>query len=507
MTNRVATARLRVGFGLALAVVVLHLLVAGRYDFFRDELYFIVCGRHPAFGYVDQPPLIPLWAALSQAFGENLVILRLPAAMCAAATVYVACAFVRLLGGGRFAELLAGVAVGFAPMFLGLDYTLNTSIAEPLAWTLVAYLVARRIVLDDRAAIVWLGVVVGVALECKYAIPFYLIALAVALLLTPQRRILATREMGIAAAVAFALASPSLVWQAMHGWPFIELLLDGSAAGKNAVVPALAFLGNQIFVMNVLFAPVWIAGIAAPFTIARFAPLRSLSLAYLIVCAMMIASHGKDYYLAPAYATLFAIGAVAIEPWLRWPAVRTVYVGFALVVAAVAAPLAIPVLSPAQLVAYMHALHITSQSQERSSAGSTLPQLFADQMGWRDLARQVAGAYVGLSPDERARTAIIASNYGEAAALDVYGPFYGLPPALSGHNNYYLWGTHGYDGSSILRINADLDRYRKRCATARQLLVIASPDAVPDEQRINVIHCRTFQRPLGEAWPDFKFFL
>ena len=208
-----------IALGLALATLLLHLATDGRYDFFRDELYFIVCGRHPAFGYVDQPPLVPLWAAFSQLFGENLLLLRLPAAVAAAATVYVVCALARLAGAGRFGEFLAGFAFAFAPMSLGIDYELNTTNFEGLAWTLCAYLVMRRIVLDDRRAMIRLGVVVGIALEIKYALPFYLMALAIGLLCTPQRRIILTRETGIATIIAVILAAPSIVWQGTHGSP------------------------------------------------------------------------------------------------------------------------------------------------------------------------------------------------------------------------------------------------------------------------------------------------
>src|ERR1700722_17575486 len=168
-----------------------HLAVANRYDFFRDELYFIACGRRPAFGYVDQPPLVPLISAASQAFGHFLPLLRLWPAIAAAAVVLVACALARLLGGGRFAVALTGIATATCPLFGGLTGTFNTSAFEPLTWTLVAYLFARAAVLEDRHAMVWAGLAVGVTLEIKYQIPFYLIPLVLAVLVTPQRRILA----------------------------------------------------------------------------------------------------------------------------------------------------------------------------------------------------------------------------------------------------------------------------------------------------------------------------
>lgn len=245
----------RIALGFAAAAFALHIAFANRYDVFRDELYFIVCGRHLAFGYVDQPPMVPVLAAAMYGLGHQTWLLRLPVVLAAAALVLVACAFVRLLGGGRGATVMAGAATAFAPMFLGIAATLNTTSFEPLCWTLVAYLIARRIILDERSAMLWCGAVVGVTLEIKDSIPLWLIALAIGLLATGARRILATRETALGVLIAIALVLPNIVWQATHGWTIVELLTNG-AHGKNVVLAPLAFIGNQIFVMNPLFAPI-----------------------------------------------------------------------------------------------------------------------------------------------------------------------------------------------------------------------------------------------------------
>ena len=495
--------RTGIALGLAGFTLLVHLATAGRFDVFRDELYFIVCGRHPAFGYVDQPPLIPLWAAFSQSFGENLVLLRLPSALAAAATVYVVCAFARLASGGRFAEFIAGLATAVAPMYLGRGYLLDTTILEALAWTLTAYLVARRILMDDRSAIVWLGVVVGVALEAKYSIPFYLVALAAGLAATPQRRILATREIGVATAIAALIAVPSIAWQALHGWPFVELLRNG-ADGKNVVVAPLAFELNQILSLNPWFAPLWIAGIVAPFRMRVLAPLRGLALAFVLVTLVMIALHAKDYYLAAAYGAMFALGAVALERLLRNALARAAYVALAVAFSAIVAPIALPVLAPDALLGYLRALHVTPAASETNQIGNPLPQTFADQFGWRELARTVALAYAKLPPGERERTAVIARNYGEAAALDVYGRELGLPPALSGHNTYFLWGTAGYDGASVLRVNGDAAYWKGIYRDVRIVATFGSPDAMAYERNRPILWCRGPRKPFSAIWSDLR---
>ena len=492
----------RIALGLAAAVFVLRLPLANRYDVFRDELYFIVCGRHPAFGYVDQPPLVPLLSAGFYALGHQTWLLRLPAVLSGAALVWLTVRFARLLGGGDGAAWTAGIMAALAPMFFGMFATFNTTVFEPVAWTAVAYALARAALLDDRRALVWAGIVAGVAMEAKYAIPSWLIALGIGLLFTPERRLLARRELWLGVALAVVIALPSIAWQAAHGWPFAELVR--AAGDKNTAVPPIAFIANQIFVMNPLFAPIWIAGVAAPFAWRDLAPARFIAIAYVAVAALIIASHGKDYYLAAAYPPLFALGAVAFERFVQRAVLRIAYLTAAVAFSAIAAPISLPILPPPALITYMQRLHVAPAQSEKSFAGTALPQEFADQLGWHDYVRQTGTAWSSLPPDVRAHTSVLVDNYGEAAAIDVYGAEYGLPPALSGHNQYYLWSLRGQPATDILRVQNHLERLRPHCAEVRRLGTTSSPYAMAYENGKNIAYCRRLHPPLAQLWPDLK---
>ena len=486
-------------------VAAIHLAVAGRYDLFRDELYFIVCGNHPAFGYADQPPLVPALAAAGYALGHQTWLVRLPCVFAAAALVWLAVAFVRLLGGRDGAAWIAAIAVGLAPMFLGLTATLNTTTFEPLAWTLVAYGIARAAILDDRRALLWAGVVAGIAMEAKYALPLWLLALGIGLLATPERRLLRRRELWIGFAAAFVVALPSVAWQARHGFPFAELVRN--AGQKDRLVSPVAFALDQIFVMNPAFAPTWLAGLIAPFVVRDLRKARFLAIAFIVATIVTVAGHGKDYYLAAAYPPLFAIGAVALERLVANVVVGRAYVAFGIALALVAAPLALPILAPDTLVAYQRTLHIASSAQESGDEGDALPSTFADMLGWHDFVRQVGGAYARLSPSERRATAILVDNYGEAAALDLYGAAYGLPPALSGHNQYYFWAQRGQKPKNILRVQNNLERLRPYCSSTTVVAVTHARYARGFENGKAIAFCRGLHPSLATLWPELKRFI
>ena len=493
--------------GIALAALCLHAAFAGRYDVFRDELYFIVCGRHPAFGYADQPPIVPMLAAGFYGLGHSVWLLRLPATLAAGALAWLAARFARLLGGDGFAAAGAAIAVTVAPMLMGMAATLNTTVFDPLAWTLIAYLLVRGVKDQDRAALLWCGVVAGIDFEIKYALVFWFVSLVIGLLATPERKVFREKTLWLGMGLAATIAVPSLIWQVLHGLPFRELA--AAARDKNSDTPPLAFVLNQVLVMNPLLAPVWISGIVAPFVVAQLKPVRFLSIAFLASLALVLLTHGKDYYIAATYPVMFIVGAVAVAHWFKGVRGRVAVAGWgALAVAfsAVISPMALPVLSVDGLKTYMEHFPLKPQQQEKSFKGTLLPQVFADQVGWHDYVDQVGAAWAKIPAADRAATSIKVENYGEAAALDVYGKPFGLPPALSGHNQYYLWGPRGQHPVNLLVVQNNPDRLKPYCDEAIILGETHSPNAMAYENGKTIAWCRGLKVDIAKLWPELKNF-
>ena len=487
---------------LTVATFAIHLGVAGRYDIFRNELYFIVCGWRPAFGYVDQPPLVPLIAAATQAFGENVWLLRLPAAFAATALVPLTAAFARLLGGDRISWILAAAAAALSPGLAALTTTTTTSTFEPIAWTACAYFLTLAIVRREDSSLFWAAVVAGVAMETKYGIGVWLLGLGLGLMLTGARAILARRSFWSAAALGGLIAAPSLLWQAAHGWPFFEVIGHHESANTIFTGTPFEFAIGQIRAMNCALAPLWFVGVVAPFASTRFAPARFLSIAFVAATCIVYIGGGKDYYLYPVYPTMFAVGAAVcrdLRPGLAWA-----WFAAAAVVALIFAPVALPLVDPPHLGAYLNATNLRPPPDEAAAVGAPLTQVFSDEQGWRDLERRVAAIYRTLSEDEQRRVTIIGSNYGEAAAIDVYGRADRLPAAVSGQNQYYLWGPGSGDGSVIIHVSGDPERWRRLCRSLEIADTFGVSYAMPYENGRPIFVCRGFRADLSAVWPRFK---
>ncbi|MBV8434546.1 MAG: glycosyltransferase family 39 protein [Candidatus Eremiobacteraeota bacterium] len=482
-------------------VAVVHLAVADRYGAFRNELYFIVCGRHPAFGYVDQPPLVPLIAAATQFAGTHVWALRLPSVVTAVLLVPLTVALAQLFGAGTRAAWLAAVAAACSPLLIAMTAAFSTSTFEPLDFTAIAYLVTRAIVRNEPRAFWWSGAIAGFAFEAKYGVVMWGIGLAAGLVLAGPRTVFRSRDLWIGAGIAAILALPNAAWQLAHGFPFLELVRNDNA-GNLTGTPA-AFALDQVFSVNFVLAPLWIAGIVAPFVSKRLAGARFLSIAFLVTAILVVTSHGKNYYLAGAYPAMFAVGAAACTALPRL--LVALWALLAAANATLALPLVLPVLPPDRLQRMLDRMSFRPPPIERACIGAPLMCMLSDEFGWRELAARTAEVYAALPPADRARAAIFASNYGEAAAIDVYGS--GLPPALSGNNQYYLWGPRGYDGSVVIAIDADPAAWKAYCDSARVVASFGdSPYAMPYERNRPIVLCRGMRPGLAQRWPQFKHY-
>jgi hypothetical protein len=292
-----------------------------------------------------------------------------------------------------------------------------------------------------------------------------------------------------------------VIWQAVHGFPFLELVRNDNSG--NLIGTPAGFVLQQLFLMNFLLAPLWLTGIVAPFFLARLRPMRFLSIAFVVTAVLIVASHGKAYYMTAAYPSMFALGAAAITKVWRWAV--ALWAVLAALNAIPAMPYIMALEPPAKLKYQIDHSPFKMQPMERAGIGAPLMQTLSDQFGWPDLARTVSGVYAKLPPQERAKAAVWASNYGEASAIDVYGR--GLPPAISGNNQYYLWGTRGYDGSVVLAVNGDPDEWKQLCSLSRVVATFGTSEyAMPYETHRPIVLCEHMHEPLERVWPRFKHY-
>ena len=492
--------------------LLLHLLTNSRYGYFRDELYYIVCGRHLAFGYVDQPPLSIILVRLSNAlFGESLFALRLLPAIAGALTVALTGAIARELGGRAWAIALGCTASLCALVFLVNSNFFSMNAFEPLFWMGCTYLLVRLINGDSPRLWLWFGLLAGLGLENKHSMAFFGIGMLAGIVLTPARRHLTQKWIWLGGLIAFLVTLPNILWQVEHHWPTWELLSNIAHSHKNVLLTPGQFLLQQILIMTPATLPLWVGGFLW-LLLARDPATRdyaALAIAFLVTLIEFIVLHGKIYYLAPAYPMLFAAGAVAVERWFvvsyQW--VKPLLLAGMIGTAGVLSPIALPILVPAELIAYMRAIHFEVPRTETSHTAA-LPQYFADQFGWEELAGSVARAYRSLLPNEQRRTAIFAQNYGEAGAIDFFGAKLGLPPAISGHQNYFLWGPRDYTGEIVLVLDDRADDEREQFQSVEDFGQIeSSPWAMPNEQRLHIFLCRGLKTPLRDFWPKTKSWL
>jgi hypothetical protein len=499
----------RLPLAAALVTLAVHLAGNPHYGFFRDELYFIICGFHPAWGYVDQPPVVPLLAAASQLFGNSLFLLRLIPAVFAAASVYTTCLLVAELGGGAFAVFFAAVIAALTPALMDFGGKLTGDVVGLWLWPLAALYVLRIVKGADQRWWLVVGTIVGICVESKYTVIFFAAGIVFALLALPQRRVLFSRWFVGGVLVAALIALPNFLWQAVHGFP-MWTLLRAAAAYKDVPLTPLQFLVTQVLITYPLLAPVWLIGLAA---LLRRQDARFLGLAYLALIAQMIALHAKHYYAADVYPIPIAAGAVTIEAWTaRATLWRPALALYSLVAGVALIPLLMPVLPERTMSAYDRTLQTMLSREvklavtEHTQIGN-LPPDWGDMHGWPELAQTVARVYDSLPPAQRVQTAILASNYGEAAALDVFGPSYGLPPALSGHNQYWVWGPRGYSGNVIIDVHGDCEAQAHLFRNRRIVTRFSNPWGRPLENGFPIWLCRGITTPLSTYWPRLRRYI
>lgn len=488
----------------AIGTFLIHLIGNPHYGFFRDELYFIICGFHPQWGYVDQPPVVPLLAAGTQLFGHSLVLLRAVPALFAAAGAYVTCMLVAEFGGGIFAQSIAAIVFFFSPVLMSFGMKVGPDEVGLWLWPLIALFVVRLAHGADPRLWLLIGLCAGVCLVSKYSVLFFLVALVIGLLLTPQRRIFASWWCVAAAAIAFLIALPNFLWQMHYGFPMLELLRAGQT-GKNLIVGPGTYLFQELVITNVVLALEWVIGLIWLLAMRQF---RFLGYLYVILIVEMLLFHGKHYYPADVYPILIVAGAVPIESWTKGRRIaRAVVVAAVLIFGLIFTPFTLPILPERTFIAYAKAVSATFHISQRATAtehhreDAALPGDWADMHGWPELAQTVKRIYDALPPGERAQAAAVASNYGEASAIKFFAP---EVPVISGHNQYWLWGYDHYSGNVIIDVAGDCGAKGHLFRNARRAAVFSAPYVTSYEDRLPIMLCRGIRKPLSKIWPEVK---
>jgi hypothetical protein len=494
---------------LTATAIIFHVIINATtaYGYFRDEFYYIACSEHLAFGYVDQPPLSVFFLAISRfLFGDSLVALRLFPALAHAAIVFLTGRIAKELGGDTFAQTLAALSSLVAPVFLAVTNFYSMNAFDILFWTIAMFIVVKILKEERKELWLWFGVAVGLGAQNKYSIIFLCFGGVVGLLLTSARKYLLSREFWIGAAIAAIIFIPHIIWQAANAFPTAEFIRNATLY-KNVENSPLEFLTGQTVLASPFLLPLWGIGLWYFFFSKNGKQFRLFGWCYLSIFALFVLQRGKPYYLAPIYPILFAGGATAIAQLIttrQWHWLKPT--AFALILCtALLSPMALPILPVETFIAFQKAIGIEPPREENHEMGK-LPQHFADMFGWEEKVAAVARAFQKLSPEEQAKCAIVADNYGRAGAIDFFGNKYGLPKAISRHNNYWLWGTRGYTGEVVIVLGGGLEDKQQLFESVEVTETVQCEYCMPYKDNLRVFVCRGIKVPLDELWRRHRLF-
>jgi hypothetical protein len=488
---------------LPVLVMAVLIVAAFRDHYFRDEFYYLACSHRMAWGYVDQPPLsIALLWILRHAFGESLIVLRCASAMALGAVMFLTASVARRLGGGPFAELLAMVGVAMAPEFLSSGGYYSMNIFDLLLWTAAIRIFIELIERPSLWRWALLGGVLGLGLLNKISILWLGAGILTALVLTRMRRQLLTPGPYVCGVCAALLFLPHVLWQVANHWPTLEFMRN-AASGKMVTKTPWSFLIDQVMNQHPLAFPLWGAGLLALLWHRRLRQYRALAFIFLTVAAILIANGtSRSGYLALGYPMLLASGAVFWEGLLVHRTSRVAIVALLLVAGAMTLPFAVPLLPVESYVRYSRALGVAPSTEEKKELGR-LPQFFADRQGWDAFVSQVRAVWDALPPGDRERAAVLTGNYGEAGAIERLA---GGAVAISGHNNYWLWGPQGRTGEVMIVLSRRPERLQRLFAHVEKAGETACGDCMPYENGLGIYVCRDMHTPLPLIWGDFKHY-
>ena len=464
---------------------------AGHYGYHRDELYFLEAGRHLAWGYPDQPPFVPLVARLIDNLAPGSVtVLRMPSAIAAAAIVPLTAVLTRQFGGERGAQLLAAGSVAVSLMLLGAGHMLSTTTFDLLAWVLILLLEVAILRGGDERLWLAVGLLAGAALLDDDLVAFLMAALLAGIAIAGPRHTFRSPWLWAGGIVAAAMWAPYLVWQARHGWPELTVSRGIANGASGSSTPRWLFVPEQLVIVSVFLAPMWIAGLVRLFRAPELRFARPIAWVYPLLAVVFLIAGGKVYYLAGIYPLLLAAGAQPTLSWMRRGRrrLRRVALAFAFALSAFSSVVIALPITP------IHNLHNTSFAYD-----------IGETVAWPTYAHEIATAWNGLPASLRSHAAILTSNYGEAGAVDRYGPALGLPVAYSGHMGFWYWGPPPTSATAILGVGFDAGYLKRFFAHARLLTRLDNHLQVNnDEQYAPLWLASGLRQPWTLVWPRFK---
>ncbi|MBN1780833.1 glycosyltransferase family 39 protein [bacterium] len=498
----------------SLTIILLHALTIQKFGIFRDELYYIACSNHPAAGYVDQPPL-SLWflRIIRMILGDSVAAIRFLPVLAGGVWVFCTGLLAREFGGKKRAMFLASLAsmAVLGNMVLFHFYSMN--FWDMLFWQVLFFVLIRIVKTGNEQLWITFGYIAGIGLLNKISILFLGFGLFAGLVLTEHRHYLKSGPLWAGAALAGLFFLPYVLWNAAHDWPMIEFIHNAKTYKMAAVSPAGFFMG-QLLYNNPVNGLIWIPGLIFLIFSKQTRPFRVFGWIFLTIYILFTVQQAKDYYLAAAYPVLFAGGAVFWETVPRKRTGRLLISALSLLIAGslfIFTPVTLPVLSASETGAYIQKLGIGGNSGENHEIG-VLPQHFADRHGWEEMTKTFAGVYSQLSPREQAGCLIYVRNYGEAGAIDYFGPKYGLPEASCSHNNYWIWGPEAWDGKVAIiygwshDIDANFEDLNRRFQYVEHAATFTHPYVMPYQNNRHIFLCRDANFSFEEIWAEEKNF-
>ncbi|GMW01956.1 MAG: hypothetical protein AMXMBFR84_30920 [Candidatus Hydrogenedentota bacterium] len=488
--------------GFALLKLTIHLTYNRWYGFHQDEFYFLACGNHLSFGYVDHPPLVPWIARIAQeTIGDSLPAVRFASAVFGAAGLFLTGLTARRLGGGAFAQAIACLAYLIAPVYLRSGNILSIPSFEPFYWILCCYLIVCIVQDNNPKLWLWVGVVAGLGLMNKHTMAFFGVGLAAGIVLTPLRQHLKSPYLWGGGAIAFLIFLPNLIWQYMNDWPTLEFIRQLNA-GTMSKISLPEFLIGQILYLHPANVFVWISGLIFFLFTQAGRPFRVFGWIYVVVFLLLVVAKSKIYYLAPAYAILFAGGAVALECWLRnkpWRMLRPVLAAVMVIVGGAFAALSLPIMNINATDRYIQVITMGAIKNAFEVTGD-LHAMF----GWKEMVDGVAQAYAKLTPEEKEKAFLYGRSYSFAGAIDYYGPELGLPKAYSSHLTYWMWGPPSDDKTIMIAAGVSPERLKESFESVEVVCTVNPEHGLRSLRNQPIAICRNSHYVPSKYWPMIR---